>query len=127
MTEQWCYENKGLQDWEIAELLESIMDTEFNVRIEDGSPIEIGRKILEYLDICSNNDEETIRSKMLSLPRCDLSKSKLLGGEEDMEINDIDECCFDNLEIDEKNEKNKEPVIDEDGFQMVTRSMSKKK
>ena len=125
-TETWFYENRNLQDFEVGDFLEDVISNEFNVIIDDGSCVEVGRKICEYFEICSKNDESAIRTKLLSLPRCDLAKCKV--EDDDGEVEDMDTCCdedtiqVDSLEIKES----KEPEIDEDGFQMVTTKKKKK-
>eukprot|EP00090_Calanus_glacialis_P032668 TRINITY_DN54137_c0_g1_i1.p1 TRINITY_DN54137_c0_g1~~TRINITY_DN54137_c0_g1_i1.p1 ORF type:complete len:178 (+),score=54.99 TRINITY_DN54137_c0_g1_i1:36-536(+) len=123
-TESWFYQNKDLQDWEVGDLLEEIISNEFNLQIDDGSLVEVGRKICEYFEFCSSNNENAIRTKLLSLPRCDLAKCKVEDDEDDMDtdITEENEVIIDNLEIHEK----KEPEVDEDGFQMVTTKKKKK-
>ena len=123
-TENWFYENEDLQDWEVGDFLEDVISAEFNLQIDDGSTIEIGRKICEYYEFCSKNEESAIRTKLLSLPRCDLSKCKVEDEEDEMEESDEHKeiVKIENLEISEK----KEPLVDEDGFQMVTTKKKKK-
>merc|ERR1719420_138113 len=60
-TETWFYENDDLEDWEV----------------NDGSYLEIGKKICEYFEFCNNNSENAVIKKLLSLPRCDVEKSKV--------------------------------------------------
>eukprot|EP00092_Neocalanus_flemingeri_P020571 GFUD01022286.1.p1 GENE.GFUD01022286.1~~GFUD01022286.1.p1 ORF type:complete len:170 (-),score=50.98 GFUD01022286.1:73-582(-) len=126
-TEAWFYENKDLQDWEVGDFLEDVVLTEFNLQIDDGSLVEIGRKICEYFEFCSKNNESDIRTKLLSLPRCDLAKCQVEEDddndmEETQDVTDESEVKIDNLEISEK----QEPVVDEDGFQMVSSKKKKK-
>jgi len=123
-TENWFYENDNLQDWEVAEFLEDIISAEFNLQIDDGSLLEVGRKICEYFEFCSKNEESAILTKLLSLPRCDLDKCKVEDDDDMEEINDTEDSVvkIDNLEIAEK----KEPEVDEDGFQMVPSRKKKK-
>ena len=76
-TETWFYENDDLEDWEVADFLEDVASTEFNLEVNDGSYLEIGKKICEYFEFCNNNSENAVRKKLLSLPRCDVEKSKV--------------------------------------------------
>jgi len=124
-TENWFNENGNLQDYEVADFLEEIILTEFNLQIDDGSLLEIGRKVCEYYEFCSKNEDSAIRNKLLSLPRCDLAKCKI--EDEDNEMEDEDDVTegvlkIDNLEISER----KGPEIDEDGFEVVGSRKKKK-
>ena len=76
-TETWFCENDDLEDWEVADFLEDVASTEFNLEVNDGSYLEIGKKICEYFEFCNNNSENAVRIKLLSLPRCDVEKSKV--------------------------------------------------
>ena len=117
-TENWFDENKGLENYEVADFLEEIIQNEFNVSINDGSLLEVGTYITEYFKICTNPSykEETVLNFLRSLPKCDLSKSKIQDEDETVEDNlmETDESLSDlnNLQI-------SEPHIDEDGFEMV--------
>ena len=126
-TENWFYENSELQDWEVGDFLGEILANEFNLEIQDGSLPEVGRKICEFFEVCSKCNEKEIRAKMMTLPRCDLSKSRVEDDDymDDEDSMDIEESAdkIEDLAIKE----NKEPVVDDDGFQMVTRSMARKK
>merc|ERR1711936_1195579 len=66
-TETWFYENDDLEDWEVADFLE----------VNDGSHEEIAKKICEYFQFCNNNSESAVRTKLLSLPKCDVENSKV--------------------------------------------------
>ena len=63
-TENWFYENKDLQDFEVEDFLGEIMQNEFNLQIDDGSLEEVARSVCEYYDICSASDEEVVRTKL---------------------------------------------------------------
>jgi len=76
-TETWFYENEDLEDWEVADFLEDVTSAEFNLEVNDGSYMEIGKKICEYFQFCNSNSESAVRAKLLSLPRCDVEKSKV--------------------------------------------------
>jgi len=76
-TETWFYENDDLEDWEVADFLEDITSAEFNLEVNDGSHEEIAKKICEYFQFCNNNSESAVRTKLLSLPKCDVENSKV--------------------------------------------------
>ena len=63
-TENWFYENKDLQDFEVEDFLGEIMQNEFNLQIDDGSLEEVARSVCEYYDLCSASDEELVRTKL---------------------------------------------------------------
>jgi len=120
VTENWFYENSNLDKYEVEDFLEQIIINEFYVQIDDGSLYEVASKVCEFYDICTKNDEETIRKKLLTLPRCDLSKCRVKDGDDaEVGLENPEENLesIENLEIEKK--KKYEPEIDEDGFEMV--------
>jgi len=70
-TETWFHENEDLEDWEVEEFLEDVVSTEFNLEVNDGSCLEIGQKICEFFQFCSNNNASAIETKLSELPKCD--------------------------------------------------------
>ena len=104
----------------MEEFLEDIVQTEFNVSFEDDSIREVSDKVCEFYTICSSETEEVIKEKLVTLPRCDLSKCQV-AGDDDMETEDNEAGenlnKIDDLHISES--KRNEPEIDEDGFEMV--------
>ena len=64
VTENWFYQNKDLESYEVADFLEEIISNEFNLRIDDGSPEEIARTVCDYFSICSTSSEENVRIKL---------------------------------------------------------------
>ena len=86
---------------------------------------EVGSKLCEFYAVCSSEDEGAVRLKMQTLPRCDLDKCKVEGGEtaEEETLDSVAAIPLETLKV-----KEPKPIeIDEDGFQMVsTRSRRKK-
>ena len=64
VLENWFYENKDLEAYEVANFLEEIIGNEFNLTIDDGSPMEIARTVCDYFAICSTSNEDTVRIKL---------------------------------------------------------------
>jgi len=131
VTENWFYENKDLEPYEVTEFLEEIISQEFNVMIDDGSGGEIGRLICQYFVLCSKEDESVIKEKLKSLPRCDLSLSKVEN--DDGEMDDTTENISSNvvqqvegMDIENNiNEESEQSRTDEDGFTVVSRKKKK--
>jgi len=116
VMENWFYENKDLEDFEVADFLDEIMQNEFTLSIDDGSLDDVARTVCEYFTICSSSDEADIKAKLQSLPKCDLSKCQFKD-----EFND--EEAESNHETVEKAEntddKSNVAEVDEDGFETV--------
>ena len=86
---QWFNENDNLQGYEVTEFLEQIIIQEFNLIIDDGSSDEIGTTICEFYQLCtSSKSAEEILCKIRSLPKCDLSRCKIEGEQENIIIHD---------------------------------------
>ena len=123
VTENWFYENKDLENYEVADFLEEIIQNEFNLSIDDGSLLEVGTYLTEYFKICTipSYEEETVLNFLRWLPKCDLSKCKVEDEDEMMEDNRMDTeesiSQINNLQISER--KTDEPEIDESGFVLV--------
>ncbi len=86
-TEQWFTENSGLIPSEVAEFLDSIMNNEFNVVIDDGSSDDVAKLICDFYSLCSNANatEAEVFEKMATLPKCDLSRCRV---EDDLSLED---------------------------------------
>jgi len=127
-TENWFYENSNLEKWEVEGFLETVIVNEFYVQIDDGSLYEVAGKVCDFFEICSNSDEETIRKKLLTLPKCDLSKCMVKDADDDAVAMDTTEEYLKQIEDLEISKKvRNEPEIDEDGFEMVKPKQRKNK
>jgi len=127
-TENWFYENSNLEKWEVEGFLETVIVNEFYVQIDDGSLYEVAGKVCDFFEICSNSDEETVRKKLLTLPKCDLSKCMVKDADDDAVAMDTTEEYLKQIEDLEISKKvRNEPEIDEDGFEMVKPKQRKNK
>jgi len=134
--ETWFYQNKDLEPYEVEEFLGDIIEAEFQLQIDDGSLREVGCKVCEFFRICSTQSQEKVIEKLQTLPRCDLSQCKVEEGEEMDEengevvvrsepVNGTENVeGMDNMEI---SSSHKEPEVDEDGFQMVSKKKGGRK
>ena len=124
VLENWFYENKDLEAFEVSDFLDKICINEFNVSIDDGSLDDVARSVCEFFAICKSSDGETVLTKLQSLPKCDLTNFEI------QDYNYVDENGpanylekLNTMELKEdkvKVEKVKiEPEIDEDGFETV--------
>ena len=124
VTENWFYENKDLEVFEVSDFLDEIMINEFTVSVDDGSLDDVARSICEFYAVCKSSDVETVMAKLQSLPKYNLANVQI------QEYNYVDDSGpanylqkLDKMEIKEpkvKVEKEKiAPEIDEDGFETV--------
>jgi len=123
VTENWFYENKDLEVYEVSVFLDEILINEFNVSVDDGSLEDVARSICEFFSLCQNSDEETLMTKLKSLPKYDLANVQI------QEYNYVDQSGpsqylqkLDMLEPKKEPKVQKEkvaPEIDEDGFETV--------
>ena len=73
----WFCENRNLESQEVAEFLETILNRELNLIVEDGSTDEVGTLLCDFFGICSTKSEAEIIDKVRSLPKCDLSRCRV--------------------------------------------------
>ena len=73
----WFCENRNLESYEVAEFLETILNRELNLIVEDGSTDEVGTLLCDFFGICSTKSEAEIIDKVRSLPKCDLSRCRV--------------------------------------------------
>ena len=138
VTENWFYLNSEIENYEVADYLEQIMHNEFSLSIDDGSLLQVGTYVTEYYKICTTESysEDTIINFLHHLPKCDISKCRYADEVEEIGAGIASTTTSfmnigannDSEEMRDSPEKRKkqreEPVIDEDGFEMVK---SKKK
>merc|ERR1719383_1147235 len=55
VTENWFYENKDLEVYEVSVFLDEILINEFNVSVDDGSLEDVARSICEFFSLCQNS------------------------------------------------------------------------
>ena len=140
VTENWFYLNSEIENYEVADYLEQIMHNEFSLSIDDGSLLQVGTYVTEYYKICTTESysEDTIINFLHHLPKCDISKCRYADEVEEIGAGIASTTTSfmnigannDSEEMRDSPEKRKkqreEPVIDEDGFEMV-KSKKKKK
>ena len=49
VTEEWFYENKDVEPYELQDFLEEIIEAEFNLQIDDGSVGEVTSQLDNFL------------------------------------------------------------------------------
>jgi len=126
-AETWFYENQGIIPSEVADFLDEIIQTEFELVMEDGSLEEVAEVLCQFFSLCSTRNEAEIVERLRALPRCDLSLCQCEDDEDEnmhRTLNDINEIVED-MEVSEPVPQ--APIIDEDGFRMVLRSSKKKR
>jgi pre-rRNA-processing protein TSR2 len=85
-TVQWFSENKNLEFDEVEDFLLDIVNQEFDVLIDDGSVTETSKLVCDFYRLCSREDcEAELKSRLQTLPKCDLSKCKVIEGAESLE------------------------------------------
>jgi len=120
-TVQWFSENKNLECYEVEDFLIDIVNQEFNVLIDDGSPAEISRLICDFYKLSRSRDsEDELNRRLQELPKCDLSKCQVDEGpseEENIECsNDVNNSMSAlSLEVDEPKPEEQDP----DGWTVV--------
>lgn len=124
-TVQWFSENKNLECDEVEDFLIDIVNREFNVLIQDGSPTEISKLICDFYKLSTSRDgEDEFKRRLQELPKCDLSKCQVDQGpseEEHVECPDennaegIADQLDKNLVLEEPQPEEKDP----DGWEVV--------
>ncbi|KAK3743547.1 hypothetical protein RRG08_027414 [Elysia crispata] len=67
--ETWFLENQGLETYEVEDFLERVLNSEFNLILEDNSVQEIARLICLYYRLCQEKTAQEIQQLLQSLPR----------------------------------------------------------
>jgi pre-rRNA-processing protein TSR2 len=66
----YCIKNSELHSDEIKELLEDIMDQEFNTICEDDSTNEISIHLMKFLQMLKEGRIQDVHTELLKLPAC---------------------------------------------------------
>jgi hypothetical protein len=119
-TAQWFSENRDLEPYEVESFLEDIINTEFNMVIEDCSIKEVSKLLCDLYALCSSNASETdVEARLQTLPKCDLSACRLDTAAEDE--NEL-ECEQNNSEASmEVDSSEASSPVDPDGWTTVSR------
>ncbi|KAI9580267.1 pre-rRNA-processing protein TSR2 homolog [Glossina fuscipes] len=65
---KYCMGNENISEGELQQVLEELMDEEFNTICEDGSIIEICRHLLRYKQMSLRGQYDEIESELTKLP-----------------------------------------------------------
>ena len=120
-TVQWFNENKNLEVDEVEDFLADVIEDSFNgVSVEDGSYKEIAALLVNMFNVCGSGNGALIRAELDKLPR---SSTRLDECQREEQESDEDASSDeeDTMDVDEKAPSKSEPIVDEDGFTLVTR------
>ena len=121
------------ESYEVAEFLETVLNRELDLIVEDGSTDEVGTLLIDFFAICSTKTEPEILEKVRSLPKCDLSRCRVdkFENEEEGESSNVEsvEQNLNGMDIDEEEVKPEQRPpranpVDPDGWTTI---VSKKK
>ena len=73
---QWFAENRDLDSYEVSEFLETVLNRDLDLIVQDGSTDEVGNLLVQFFGFCSTKTEAEIIDKVRSLPKCDLSRCR---------------------------------------------------
>ncbi|CAG8763343.1 1960_t:CDS:2, partial [Acaulospora morrowiae] len=115
---------------DLETILEQVMSDEFNTLLEDNSAGQVSQKLIDVYNECMQENYTTVealRSRHSSAPSA--SKKVVSGGDEEDDEDESDEeyGSEDNESVEEIDEMDvvpsskKGPIIDDEGFQLVTK------
>jgi len=116
--ENYFNNNSKLEDYEVEEWISTVMFREFDVIHDDQSDdtYEVAKELCIFYSMWKQNKHDSMREKMMKLPRVNLADCENHDTPEETPKDDIaDEIMMDQVEI-----KEEENLVDEDGFQLVT-------
>ncbi|KAK2721337.1 pre-rRNA-processing protein TSR2 homolog [Artemia franciscana] len=129
VTEKFFVDNENLQGWEVGDYLAELVSNEFETEIEDGSTDEIGILLCKFFKLVKESNLEQLQAELLRLPKCNLALCRLQESPEDNEMvpeDSVEALNVDSMSLQETGDKkSKEPIVDEEGFTLVTRSKKK--
>uniref|UniRef100_A0A023EJF3 Pre-rRNA-processing protein TSR2 homolog n=1 Tax=Aedes albopictus TaxID=7160 RepID=A0A023EJF3_AEDAL len=68
----YCTENKRVDAYDLREVMEEIMDQEFETICEDESVKEISELLIKYLNLLRDNKEEQVRLELARMGPCEI-------------------------------------------------------
>ncbi|RUS89597.1 hypothetical protein EGW08_002615, partial [Elysia chlorotica] len=89
--ETWFNENEGLETYEVEEFLENVLNTEFDLLLEDNSTQEIARLICTYYRLCQEKKLDELEQRLQLLPRPAVNSCR--SGGEQLEFDSSDETA----------------------------------
>ncbi|CAL1534563.1 unnamed protein product [Lymnaea stagnalis] len=141
--ETWFTENVGVESDEVEDFLEDVLNTEFDLIVEDNSVHEISRLLCLYYRLCQDNKLEELQERLKSLPKASIQGCRK-GNENDDEIDfdetDADSSSSSSIPVqptvyqssssvsenpDDMEVTDDKPAV-EDGWQVITRNKNKK-
>lgn len=92
--------NPKISEEDIAEILEDIMDQEFDTLCDDNSVQEVTRILIKYFQMLQNNQQSQIMFEISQLPPCEMwivpgGRVKIIRDVEDESSSDDDEEMMD--------------------------------
>lgn len=126
---------------EIADMLDSYMSHEYNVRLEDGSIEYVAQRLVSLWKIIFLQSQAAANEALQHLEeaRAKLRGKKVAAQHEDTDEEDSDydeedegadqnnENRQDGMDVDEAPSQSREPVVDEDGFTLVSSANRRRK
>ncbi|XP_065076045.1 pre-rRNA-processing protein TSR2 homolog [Ochlerotatus camptorhynchus] len=68
----YCTENKKVDAYDLREVMEEIMDQEFQTICEDESVNEISNILIKYLNLLKENKEDQVRTELTRMGPCEI-------------------------------------------------------
>lgn len=120
VIEKYFIDNDDLLPEEVEEYIEDILSYEFNTIADDGSVLEVSKKICQYFQFYRNKQESNILENCQKKSRSALEHSipSNISGENSMQSVPQIERQIQNLNLNNNQEPNSK--IDEDGWTLVT-------
>ncbi|KAJ0181461.1 hypothetical protein K1T71_003546 [Dendrolimus kikuchii] len=76
---RFCVENI-VDVYELTELIEDLMDEEFETVCHDNSPKEVARLLLCFLDLLKTGQHDELRDRIAAMPKCQIWLSQPIHG-----------------------------------------------
>ncbi|XP_037034727.1 uncharacterized protein LOC119073398 [Bradysia coprophila] len=124
---EYCIGNDNVTQSEIQEVLEDIMDEEFDTICEDNSPAEISSMLVTYLKMILAKQYDTVRTEVSAMPQCQTQwlnpnfkleyKKDSDSGSSDDEDEEMEVCTDTDVQ---GASRTNAPITDEDGWTTVT-------
>ena len=133
----WFYISKDHELSDLQDLLDEAIQVDFNVQAEDDSPYMVARSLFNTYHQVANGDYsyvETLRQQFEQngtnqiVAESMRNSAQFLGGEEESSSDDEEDDdengeggVGDGMDIDDEEQGPPQPVVDEDGFELVQR------
>lgn len=125
------FEQDYVDSDDIEDRLLNVMEDEFDVSIEDGTSLPVAVNIISLYQQCAANDftkldkmyeqfQERQKNKTARIP-VSVQNEDGADDESDSGESEVDEQSVVYEEVTEQEQQSREPVVDEDGFELVQR------